>query len=238
MVVPAYNEERTLHICLESLAQQDTTTPFEVIVVNNASTDKTAQVAERFGAIVVNEAQKGTTYARRTGCEIARGAIIASTDAETAVPKDWLRRIEEIFAHNKNIVALGGPYEFYDAGERWGLKFFYKVVLPAGFRIDFVLNGFRHYLAASNLAFRRSAYQRVGGWHTGIQVGEDVELTKRLNKVGRVLYIRRLIVMTSARRYNNGFWRPLYHYLMNHFELQLGFRKPRHNYQPPADEID
>ena len=228
VVIPAHDEEKTIHIALDSLGKQTTKTPFEVIVVDNASTDRTAEVARALGARVVSEPQKGVHFARRAGVAAARGSIIASTDAETAVPQDWLERIEEFFAADQTTVALGGPYTSYDA-DTWGLRFFFNVVLIAGFRIDFVMNGFRHYLAASNMAFRRWAYDKVGGYHTTHFLGEDVDLSKRLNTVGRVLYIRKLVVSTSSRRYKQGFWKALYIYLMNHFEHQLGILEPRHN---------
>ncbi len=104
VVIPAHNEEAYLPACLESLARQDFAFPYEVIVVNNGSTDKTAEVARRLGAIVVDEPHFGITWARQRGLEHSKGEIIACVDADTYVASDWLRQIHEAFSKDKETV--------------------------------------------------------------------------------------------------------------------------------------
>ena len=87
VVIPAYNEEQYLPACLRALRQQKDAPPFEVIVVDNASTDSTACIAGQFGAHVVAEPRKGVARARQSGFEAARAPIVASTDADTIVPR-------------------------------------------------------------------------------------------------------------------------------------------------------
>ncbi|MGC9019569.1 MAG: glycosyltransferase family 2 protein, partial [Candidatus Bipolaricaulaceae bacterium] len=82
MVIPALDEEKELGECLTSLARQNFSA-FEVIVVDNGSTDRTASIAEEWGARVVVEGRRGPGYAREAGFRAAKAPIIASTDADT-----------------------------------------------------------------------------------------------------------------------------------------------------------
>ncbi len=115
VVVPAYNEERYLGRCLAALARQ--TYPadrFEVIVVDNGSTDATAELARRYGVRVIAEPRKGVAYARQTGFEAARGEVIASTDADTVVPPFWVSRIAAHFWADPVLGAVYGPVYWPD----------------------------------------------------------------------------------------------------------------------------
>src|SRR4029450_13839495 len=90
VIVPAYNEAAYLGRALHSLQHQDYDGKYEIIVVDNNSTDDTAAVAARYGVRVVSEAEQGVCAARQRGADCARGAIIVSTDADTTQPEDWL----------------------------------------------------------------------------------------------------------------------------------------------------
>jgi glycosyltransferase involved in cell wall biosynthesis len=115
IVVPAFNESELLPACLRSLAKQDFQGSVEVIVVDNGSTDDTADVAREFGARVVVEHVKGVCPARQRGTESAQGEIIVSTDSDTTFAPDWLRRIDDTFASDPAIVLVGGPVAFVNA---------------------------------------------------------------------------------------------------------------------------
>jgi glycosyltransferase involved in cell wall biosynthesis len=112
VIVCAHNEERTLPGCLHSLLAQ-TRLPDEIVVVNNASTDATGDVARRVGNVrVVDEPRKGLVTARETGRAEARGNLLVYIDADCRAPVKWLERIERHFARDSELVALTGPYRF------------------------------------------------------------------------------------------------------------------------------
>ena len=113
-IVCAYNEEKSLPAALHSLFAQ-TRVPDEVIVVNNASTDRTRAVAERFpGVVVVDEPQKGLVRARAKGLSVARGDILLYIDADCRAPLRLVERMERQFLGAPGVVAVTGPYRFYD----------------------------------------------------------------------------------------------------------------------------
>ena len=136
VVVPAYNEEKYLPACLASLGRQ-TFRNFEVIVVDNNSTDRTSEIAKSFRVRLVKEKIQGMIPARERGFEVAKSEIIARTDADTVVPENWLSQIYEIFSKQPDIVALTGSHEFPDLGiinillHRFILIFFKQIPLHA-----------------------------------------------------------------------------------------------------------
>src|SRR6185437_8312041 len=98
-VIPAYNEEAYLPACLESiLAQTRNLLPgrVEIIVVNNASSDRTREVAQSFPEVIlVDEPHKGLTYARQAGFCASSGELIANVDADSRLPPGWVKTVLE-----------------------------------------------------------------------------------------------------------------------------------------------
>src|SRR5690606_11307900 len=117
-VIPAYNEEALIGKCLESvLAEIDRSgVPADVIVVNNASTDRTGEIARSFERVrVVDEPKKGLVNARDAGFAAREGYdLVASLDSDTMVPEGWLTLVDSEFRKDPKLVCLSGPYIYYD----------------------------------------------------------------------------------------------------------------------------
>ncbi len=112
VVVPAFNEENYIPHCLAALARQEHPGfDVEVIVVDDGSTDRTATIARQFGARVISETRCGVSGARQTGFEAARGEIVASMDADTIPPHDWLVRLVAELQSAPDIVGVHGPIQ-------------------------------------------------------------------------------------------------------------------------------
>lgn len=105
VVIPAYNEERHLGECLEALLNGNEK-PYEIIVADGCSTDKTRAIAEEYGAIVVENERKHAAGGRNTGIKRAKGDVIAFIDADCVPDKDWLKEIHKAFEED-NIDGLG-----------------------------------------------------------------------------------------------------------------------------------
>ena len=124
IIIPAYNEEKVIGPCLEAVIanmkdleddKQKNNYGVEIIVVNNASTDRTKEIALSFpGVKVVDENKKGLTHARQAGHIAAQGELEANIDADTIMPLGWVKRVLYEFNRNSNLVAISGPYIYYD----------------------------------------------------------------------------------------------------------------------------
>src|ERR671913_393196 len=119
VIVCAHNEARYLRACLHSLLAQ-TRVPDEILVVNNASTDATRAVALQVPHVrVVDEPRKGLVVARQTGRREATGDVLVYVDADCRAPLTWLACVERRFLADPGLLALSGPYRYYD-WDRWG----------------------------------------------------------------------------------------------------------------------
>ena len=228
VVVPAHNEESFLPLCLSSLQQQDYTGNYEIIVVDNASTDGTAEIATSFGARVVYEAKQSPAWARQRGLLAAKGEIVAFIDADTIAPKNWLASLIQHLRHRPEAIAVGGPCTYFDL--RAPARVIVRSLLFLTFLLDHTirrLTGKGGALWASNFATWREKLLGVGGFNTKMKFfGEDVELPLRLRKKGKVSIIPTLFVLTSARRFKEiGIWCGLWNYVINYFSA-LFFHKP------------
>jgi glycosyltransferase involved in cell wall biosynthesis len=199
IVVPAYNEAAYLGRALDSLLHQDYNGRYEVIVVDNNSTDGTAAIAAHYGVPVVKEPQQGVCAARQRGAECARGEIIISTDADTTQPRDWLRTIDARFAESESVVAVAGPCRYQNPS--WWAKA-YPTLLFGLVATVHALTGYVFYVSATNIAVRRTAFP---GYDLRLtQGGDELDLLRRLRRQGHVSWERHNVVTTSARRLERG----------------------------------
>ncbi len=230
VIVCAHNEERTLPGCLHSLLAQ-TRLPDEIIVVNNASTDATGDVARRVGDVrVVDEPRKGLVIARETGRTEARGNLLVYIDADCRAPVWWLERIERHFARDPELVALTGPYRFYD-WDWWGCTlvraYDYTLAPATQALVKHVLRlGTLFY--GGNFAVRRAALEEIGGFDTSIEFhGEDTNIGRRLFAVGRVTLNYDCFLYTSARRYDAMGKGAVFRLYIRNFTSELVYRRPK-----------
>jgi glycosyltransferase involved in cell wall biosynthesis len=199
IIVPAYNEAAYLGRALDSLLHQDYNGRYEVIVVDNNSTDGTAAIAAQYGVPVVKESQQGVCAARQRGVDCANGEIIISTDADTTQPPEWLRTIDARFTESDNVVAVAGPCRYQDPS--WWAKA-YPVLLFGLVAKVYALTGFVFYVSATNIAVRRTAFP---GYDLRLtQGGDELDLVRRLRRRGHVSWERQNVVTTSARRLQRG----------------------------------
>lgn len=226
LVIPAYNEEKYIGECLKS-ALQNGKEIFEIIVVNNASTDNTRSVAETFSNLypkikICYEPKKGLTKARQRGLSEASGEAVAYIDADTKMPKGWAGKVNRYFEENKKIVCVSGPYIYYDQPPAG------KIFTRIYWLLAYIIYFFVGYMAVGgNFAVRKSAILKAGGFDENISFyGEDTDMARRLSKVGKVKFILGLYMYTSARRLRGeGLVKTAIKYIIN-FASEVLFKKP------------
>lgn len=200
VVVPAYNEEEYISYCLDSLHRYISHDPrlLEVIVVNNASTDRTAEVAKRFSAVnVIDEPHKGANCARQRGLDKAQGELVAFLDADTRINETWLDRLYEHFGRSDDLVGLSGPAYFFDMPHwhKTAMKTYYSFIAqPTHKTTGYMVLG-------SNFVAKRESLRSIGGFDTSIPFyGDDANIGRRLSRVGRIEFDKKFVVSTSGRR--------------------------------------
>ena len=204
VIVCAHNEAHYLPACLHSLLAQSRI-PDEILVVDNASTDETRAVAESIPAVrVVDEPRKGLVVAREAGRRAACGDILVYLDADCRAPLTWLARVERRFVRDPALIALSGPYRYYD-WDVWGrllIRAYDFTLAPATQLLVKYLLRIGMIFYGGNFDVRREALECIGGFDTTIEFhGEDTNVGRRLFAVGRVGLYHDCYLYTSARRY-------------------------------------
>ncbi len=204
-VIPAYNEEHYLAECLQAIIADASSgnANFEIIVVNNASTDRTKNIAQSFPEVeIIDEPQKGLSRARQAGYLASTGEIIANIDADVRIAPGWTKQVLQEFTVNPRLVGLSGPFVYFDASRtiQTLVKHYYRLAY-----LSYLLN--RHILKVSslmqggNFVVLRKALKTINGFNPEFEFyGEDADIARRLHKVGDVKFTMKLFVYSSARR--------------------------------------
>ncbi len=223
LIIPAHNEEKYIKNCLKN-ALQNGAGLSEIIVVNNASTDKTTEVAVSFtGVKVVNEPVKGLTKARQRGLKESDGEIVAFVDADTKMPAGWVEKIHKAFQDNPKLVCFSGRYIYYDISP------FAKLMVWIYWHffayIAYLITGYM--AVGGNFAAKRSALEKIRGFDENISFyGEDTNIARRLSKVGKVTFTTGLYMYTSGRRFKDeGLINVAFKYISN-FLSEVFLKKP------------
>lgn len=234
-VIPAYNEEALIGKCVESVLAEVKRSgrDCEVVVVNNNSTDRTAQIAAAAGARVVDEKQKGIVSARDGGFQATTAELVANIDGDTMVTPGWLDVVFEEFEKDGGLVCLSGPYVYYDlnpwqrflVGGFYGLTTLIYWVNRYVLRVGSVVQG-------GNFVLKRDAWIRAGGFNREIKFyGEDTDVAVRLAKQGKVKFTHRLKMKTSGRRLaEEGIIRTGLTYTLNFFWVTFAGKPATHEH--------
>lgn len=205
VVIPAYNEENYIGPCLKSVLREAGCygAEAEVLVINNASTDRTREVACRYpGVKVVDEPCKGLSSARHRGFLESRGELVVNVDADCLMPRGYLAQVIRSFQADRKLALLTGPFFYHD------LPQVSQIVTIIFYLFQFVPNtigqrilGLGAVAQGGNFTARRSALERVGGYDTSLTFyGEDTDIAIRLSRVGLVRFSFRVAMKTSGRR--------------------------------------
>ncbi|MEM3362057.1 MAG: glycosyltransferase [Candidatus Anstonellaceae archaeon] len=227
IIIPTLNEEKNIKKSLSSIRKQKFSGEFEIIVADGGSEDKTTTIARKYADKIVTEHTRTIAAGRQAGAMVADGEIYVYTDADAVVQKDWLENIVKPF-ENKEVVATYGwivPLKGNKI-EVFILKYLALIVAYLSSIIGF------DYLAGSNMAIRASAFKKVGGMNIHLTTGEDIDIIKRVRKLGKVVFVPNAVVKYSMRRIRNWGYKKyfLFHaknYFMTHF-----FNKSQTEYEP------
>ena len=199
LIFPAHNEEAYIGASIDAAVKYSRGKFKEIIVVDNASTDTTAEVARAHGARVVFEAQKGLTSARQAGFDASSSELVAYLDADTLITAQWIDIVERAFRERPDIVSLSGPRRHFGTAwyRRWILNVVWVVAPLTYYVVGYMILG-------GNFVAKRSAIEKIGGFDRSIAFyGEDTDLARRLSKVGKTLFRMDFYVYASARRYEH-----------------------------------
>ena len=179
IVVPAYNAERTMGECIESLLQQDfPRRDFEIIIVDNNSTDTTAEIIKRYPVKYVIEKKRGPAAARNAGIAASKGSMLAFIDSDCFARKDWLR--EGVAAFENHVGCVSGRV-FASQPENICERI---IAEHDEFNVPEDYHGQSPYAITANVFFRRAVFDAIGTFDITFRAAaaEDMDICWRMLK--------------------------------------------------------
>jgi glycosyltransferase involved in cell wall biosynthesis len=204
VVVCTFNGARTIRDCFEGLLRLDYPN-FEVIVVNDGSSDQSGDIAHEYGFRVITTENRGLSSARNTGLAAATGEIVAYIDDDAYPDPHWLRYLASSFLQT-DYVGVGGP-NIPPPGD--GPIAECVAHAPGGPIHVLVTDTEAEHIPGCNMAFRKSALEVIGGFDPRYRTaGDDVDLCWRLQDRGWKLGFNPAAVVWHHRRNSvAAYWR-------------------------------
>jgi glycosyltransferase involved in cell wall biosynthesis len=220
IVVPAYNAAKTIGECLTAARNLDYTGELEIIVVNDGSSDRTAEIASAVkGVSVIDTPRGGVARARNTGTRAAQYEIIVQLDSDAILQPNWLRQIVPLFDDPKLGAAAG--YAVTGNKSLVGKLMGYDVEL----RLDRI-DDYTNQLYTMNTAYRRHALFEVGLFSDRLRAAEDVDVSRRLVEAGYRLRLNKQARCTHYWRDDlKGYLKQQYDYAYYRPEIGRRFKK-------------
>jgi len=194
IIVPALNEEKYIKPTLKALKNQDYKGKYEIIVADGMSKDNTVRIAKKFADKVITVKQKGVAAGRNEGAKIAKGEILLFLDADTILLFNGLTEISRPFRSKKvigvacSILALSP--EAKDFALYWSFNQFMRKSMETK----------KPQIPGICCAYRKKTFEKVGGFNEYLNTLEDFELSERISKEGKIVFIPNTLALTSNRR--------------------------------------
>ncbi len=206
IIIPARNEETQIGHCLESIGMLDADgITFEVLVIDNGSSDCTPLIALEKKAAVFKKPGLTIAALRNFGARMAKGKILAFLDADCSVHISWLRESSR-YLSLPDIVCFGSPPVIPD-NATWVQKSWYQIRKKSRPVEE------ADWLESMNMFVRRDVFLAVGGFNENLVTCEDYDISLRLKRVGRIIADCRIIAVhngeaaTVRQFYSKELWR-------------------------------
>jgi len=213
IIIPVKNEEEKIEQCLEAVFAQSLK-PYEVIVVDGHSTDRTVERAMEFPVRIFYEDYHTRAGACQIGVENAEGEFVAFTDADCIPERDWLENLINEF--EEGIVGVGGGIKNIGEG-LWedSINFVSETFLGSANSVQgrfFTDKRYVNSISGCNSMYHRDDILKVGGFDVGLSTAEDTELNRKMSRIGKLLYTPNAVILHNHKRGLKDFAKRMYQY--------------------------
>ena len=224
VIIPVLNGERTIRECLVSLLEMDYPAELrEILVVDNGSSDRTADIVNTYPVRYLVERRRGAPSARNKGIEASKGGILAFTDADCIVSRGWLRSLVQAFGE-PDVGGVAGEIVAYPPrtpAERYAARI--RHLSPQ----QYLSRPLLPFAVFANLSFRRDVFDRIGLLDNALRQGESTDFcTRFFREAGMKLrYAPKAVVFHRHRVTAREFFRQQWRYGRGHALLYIKYRE-------------
>jgi glycosyltransferase involved in cell wall biosynthesis len=230
VIVPTYQEEGCIELCLHSIAQQDYSKgEFEIIVSDANSTDRTVEKARRYTVRIISDDRRGIAHGRNVGAQSAFGDVLVFVDADATLAPDFLSQFATTFA-DPNVVAATGIAQPADGKLLPRLVYYSTYILVRIFAFCGV-----YLFPGICVAYRQSAFHSVKGFREDFGIVEDLDLSRRISRVGRCRINKYARAFVSTRRLENHLFSTILFHIYS--DMKYLFTGKASKYYPKVEEM-
>lgn len=194
-IIPAFNEERFLPATIASIHHAVKGMRYEILVVNDNSSDQTASVAEAAGARVINVAHRQIAATRNSGARSAQGNIFIFIDADTLINESVIRK--SLDAIHSGAVGGGSSVKFDKP-----IPTYAKILLPVCLFIFKIVK----FAAGCFIFGRRDAFETAGGFNETMFGAEEIAMSRALKRQGRFVILNDSVVTSGRKMRSHSGW--------------------------------
>ncbi|CDF02834.1 uncharacterized protein BN739_00164 [Ruminococcus sp. CAG:624] len=209
IVIPTHNEEKYIAKCIKAVRRAEKNVPddnVQILVVLNRCTDRTEEIARKYGADVIYNSEKCLSKIRNAGVKAAKGRFIVTIDADSMMPYNALSKIKSMLESNEYIGGGARPkFERMSLGILITEIYIVLKLLP-------IIKKSGGILSATMFWFRKTDFELLGGFNEELVSVEDADFAKRLKALGdsknmKYGVIKKPSVITSSRKFDEfGDW--------------------------------
>ncbi|MBN2058813.1 MAG: glycosyltransferase [Deltaproteobacteria bacterium] len=189
IIIPAKNEEKILPSCLDSILSSDyPKNRFEILLIDNGSTDKTIAIAQSHGLKIIDGSSFTIGAMRNLGVKESHGDLIAFVDADVIVTKSWLASGVRCLQSHPN-AACAGSFPLVPENFGWVAESWWFLQFPVNTNKEQKVE----WLASMNIICRRDTFENIGGFNLNLMTAEDVDFCYRIGAGHDIFYCPAMI---------------------------------------------
>jgi glycosyltransferase involved in cell wall biosynthesis len=230
IIVPTYQEEGCIELCLRSIIQQDyKRAEYEIIVSDANSPDRTIEKAQKYSDKIISNNRRGIAYGRNAGAQSALGDILVFVDADVTLSTDFLFQCHQVFK-NPAVVGMTGIAAPSDG------RFMQRCV----YRSTYCMVRIFHLLGVSLfpgicIAYRQETFKKLGGFREDFGIVEDLDLSRRISHLGKCTVNKKARAFVSTRRLEKHLLSTVTYHIYSDIKYLLTGKTS--TYYPKAEEI-
>ena len=194
VIIPSYDEGKYLENTLHAIENQNYTGNYEIIISDGGSKDNTLKIAKRHKTKIILNNRRGIAVGRNTGAKVAKGKILLFIDADTIAMPNLLTEFTKEFRNRKVVGVTCSVIPAKMNVQSLATYLSYNNISKLS------MKGISPVVAGICVAYRAKDFFKIGGFDENLHTFEDLDISRRISKLGKIVFNLNTLSVTSTRR--------------------------------------